>query len=98
MILESWNTTSKSQAQLSEIASLETNSSDYVKSHIDEAYFMESNWDNYVSRMRGFFVVPFNGSYSFHIKADDGAELQMSMDGNPANKVLTCLTMLYYNY
>ncbi|RYY20127.1 MAG: T9SS type A sorting domain-containing protein, partial [Sphingobacteriaceae bacterium] len=43
--------------------------------------------DNYASRIRGYICAPQTGSYVFWIAGDDAAELYISTDDNPANKV-----------
>lgn len=43
--------------------------------------------DNYGARMCGYFIAPTTGSYTFHIAADESAELWLSTDSNPANRV-----------
>src|SRR5437867_1705818 len=44
--------------------------------------------DNYGERIRGYFTAPITGNYSFWLAASDSAELWISNDGEPANKVL----------
>ena len=44
--------------------------------------------DTYGSRMRGIVTAPAAGNYTFWIAADETAELWLSMDENPANRVL----------
>lgn len=44
--------------------------------------------DNYGARARGYVTAPATGSYTFWIASDDGSELWLSTDANPANKVL----------
>ena len=47
------------------------------------------NWaDNYGTRIRGFVTAPNTGSFVFWISSDDGGELWLSTDANPANKRL----------
>lgn len=47
-----------------------------------------SNWaDNYGARLSGWVVPPADSDYVFFISADDNAELWLSTDENPANKV-----------
>jgi hypothetical protein len=41
--------------------------------------------DNYGQRMHGFVVPPVTGNYTFWISTDDGGELWLSTDENPAN-------------
>ncbi|MBA2250979.1 MAG: T9SS type A sorting domain-containing protein, partial [Chitinophagaceae bacterium] len=44
--------------------------------------------DNYGARIRGYLCPPQTGNYTFWIAGDNGAELWLSTDDNPANKVL----------
>ena len=87
LLWETWNTTSKSFGNIADVGGLNSSAADYASSHIDQAYFTEAAWDNYVSRMSGYFVPPKTGEYSFHIKADDGASLLFSATSNPNDKV-----------
>ena len=43
--------------------------------------------DNYGTRMRGFFVAPQNGAYTFAIASDDNSELWLSTNVLASNKV-----------
>jgi len=43
--------------------------------------------DNYGERIRGYLTAPVTGNYYFWIAARDSAELWISNDGEPANKV-----------
>ncbi len=43
--------------------------------------------DRYASRIRGYICPPVNGSYVFNIASDDAAELWLSTDDNPVNKI-----------
>ncbi|MES2661072.1 MAG: PA14 domain-containing protein [Verrucomicrobiota bacterium] len=42
--------------------------------------------DNYGQRLSGHLVPPATGNYTFWIASDDGGELWISSDANPANK------------
>jgi uncharacterized repeat protein (TIGR01451 family) len=44
--------------------------------------------DNFGGRVRGYFIAPTTASYKFAIAADDGAKFFLSIDEDPANKVL----------
>ncbi len=47
------------------------------------------NWaDNYGTKMSGYLYPPVAGNYTFYIAADDTAQLWLSSDQNPSNKVL----------
>jgi hypothetical protein len=43
--------------------------------------------DNYGARIRGYLCAPQSGNYVFTIAGDNGAELWLSTDDNPNNKV-----------
>ena len=43
---------------------------------------------NYGERIRGFFTAPVSGNYYFWIAGSDSAQLWISNDGEPVNKVL----------
>ena len=43
--------------------------------------------DNYGERVRGFITIPTTGNYYFWIAGSDSAELWISNDKEPANKV-----------
>ncbi|MCW1914010.1 PA14 domain-containing protein [Luteolibacter sp. GHJ8] len=43
--------------------------------------------DNYGQRVSGYLVAPDSGRYTFWIASDDGGELWLSTDENPANRV-----------
>ncbi|XP_021347969.1 fibrocystin-L-like, partial [Mizuhopecten yessoensis] len=96
--LEIWNATTKTQALLSEVGALDNTAADYYMDFLDEAYYTDSTMDNMVTKMSGFFVPPFDGDYSFHIKADDGAELYLSTDDNPSNMARIAYSGLANNY
>ena len=47
------------------------------------------NWsDNYGVQILGYFYPPSSGNYTFFLSADDGAQLFLSTDTDPANKKL----------
>jgi hypothetical protein len=46
--------------------------------------------DLYARRMKGWLVPPVTGDYVFWIAADDIAELWLSTNDHPANRVLVC--------
>ena len=48
--------------------------------------------DHYGSRIRGYVCPPTTGNYTFWISADDRAELRLSTNDQPANKVLIAST------
>jgi hypothetical protein len=43
--------------------------------------------DNFAERLRGYLTAPVSGNYYFWIAASDAAELWISNDGEPVNKV-----------
>ena len=48
-----------------------------------------TNWaDNYGTRVHGYITPTQTGNYTFAIATDDGGELWLSSDGNPANRQL----------
>lgn len=44
--------------------------------------------ENYGAQMQGYFYPPSTGDYVFYLSADDGAQLFLSTDDDPANKKL----------
>ena len=48
--------------------------------------------ERFGSRMKGWLVPPVSGDYTFWITADDMGEFWLSIDDEPANKVLECYT------
>ncbi|MCW1885838.1 PA14 domain-containing protein [Luteolibacter flavescens] len=45
-----------------------------------------TNWgDNYGQRLSGYLIAPSTGNFTFWIASDDGGELRLSTDANPAN-------------
>jgi Chitobiase/beta-hexosaminidase C-terminal domain/Secretion system C-terminal sorting domain/PA14 domain/Fn3 associated/CotH kinase protein len=42
--------------------------------------------ENFGARYRGYICAPESGNYTFYIASDDGGELWLSTDANPANK------------
>ena len=44
--------------------------------------------NNYGTQIQGYFFPPTTGAYIFRLCADDNAQLWLSTDSNPANKVL----------
>jgi hypothetical protein len=57
-------------------------------SHMLSALESPSNGGNmYGARISGYICPPLSGNYTFSIAGDDGVELWVSTDDNPANKV-----------
>ncbi len=44
--------------------------------------------DNFGTRVHGYLHPPVDGQYQFHISSDDGGELWLSTDNDPANRIL----------
>ncbi|MEY4916159.1 MAG: hypothetical protein RL616_72 [Verrucomicrobiota bacterium] len=49
--------------------------------------------DNYGERLRGYFTAPATANYYFWIAGSDSAQLWISDDNEPANKILRCWVM-----
>ena len=47
--------------------------------------------------MRGYVCAPVTGEYNFFISGNDQAELWLSTDDNPANKVLLAFILSWTN-
>jgi parallel beta-helix repeat protein len=54
--------------------------------------------DSYASRIRGYICAPQTGRYTFWLAADDAAELYLSTDENPGNKVRIANLFSWTNY
>ena len=51
------------------------------------------NWsDNYGQKISGYLIAPRTGNYTFWIASDDGGDLNLATDGNPANKTRVAYT------
>ncbi|XP_076109510.1 fibrocystin-L-like [Mytilus galloprovincialis] len=91
LIWERWNETTSTFANLeTTIAGLTGSEPDYSTSQIDD-FFFEDVGNSFVSRVKGFFVPPSNGEYTFHILGNGGARLYLTTNAgdtqNPALKV-----------
>ncbi|MES2924794.1 MAG: PA14 domain-containing protein [Verrucomicrobiota bacterium] len=53
--------------------------------------------DNYGQKLSGYLRAPDSGSFTFWIASDDGSELWLSTDSNPANKVKIAYTLNFTN-
>jgi len=53
--------------------------------------------DNYGTRIRGYLHPVTTGTYYFYIASDDGGELRLSTDDNPANAVKICQVSNWVN-
>jgi hypothetical protein len=54
--------------------------------------------DNYGDRIRGYICAPATGSYTFWIAGDDAAELWLSANDGPADKVKIAYVSSWTNY
>ncbi|KAL3886657.1 hypothetical protein ACJMK2_026637 [Sinanodonta woodiana] len=86
--LEYWNATQKNFDTLEQIWDLSTSATDYHSGIADEAYFEDQIYDNFVSRLSGYFIPPHDGEYQFFVKGDDRVKLYFSQTGLPGGKVL----------
>ncbi|XP_048585401.1 fibrocystin-L isoform X2 [Nematostella vectensis] len=94
ILREVW--TSTKAPGLSSVAGLSLSAIDYHSEVLTEASspsrpsFGEST--SYSSRLRGFFVPPSDNNYVFYIRADDKADLYLSMTHRPEDKqkIATC--------
>ncbi|MBI4658633.1 MAG: hypothetical protein HY735_07260 [Verrucomicrobia bacterium] len=58
-------------------------------SQLVDSYEAPIDWaDNFGARVSGWITPATSGNYVFYMSADDGAELYLSTDDNPANKKL----------
>jgi uncharacterized repeat protein (TIGR01451 family) len=53
--------------------------------------------DNFGTRVRGYVCPPISGNYRFWLASDDGGELWLSTDDNPANKQLIATVPTWTN-
>ncbi|KAK3107032.1 hypothetical protein FSP39_005622 [Pinctada imbricata] len=89
LMMERWNATSKGSNNLPDVDNLDDTAADYSSWRIDSAYFyeeQEGGEDRYVSKVKGIFVPPKTGEYSFHVQGDDGAHLLLSNTSSPEFK------------
>ncbi len=54
--------------------------------------------DNYGTRMRGWFLAPKTGQYTFYVCSDDSSQLWLSTDASPDNAVQIASVSGYANY
>ncbi len=58
-----------------------------------EDFEAPQNWgDNYGQKISGYLIAPRAGDYKFWIASDDGGDLNLATDGNPANKTRIAYT------
>jgi hypothetical protein len=63
-----------------------------VSTHIAGAnsrlFYPDDSHEAYGGRISGYFVPQITGNYTFYISADDDAELSLSTDSSPSNRVV----------
>lgn len=84
--MEIWNIIIKLYFNLDDVLFFNNFVSDYILSYTDKIYFSEE-MDNYVLRVRGYFILSFFGNYSFMVKVDDGVSFYLSNSENFNDKV-----------
>lgn len=84
--MEIWNIIIKLYFNLDDVLFFNNFVSDYILSYTDKIYFSEE-MDNYVLRVRGYFILSYFGNYSFMIKVDDGVSFYLSNSENFNDKV-----------
>lgn len=84
--MEIWNIIIKLYFNLDDVLFFNNFVSDYILSYTDKIYFSEE-MDNYVLRVRGYFILLYFGNYSFMIKVDDGVSFYLSNSENFNDKV-----------
>lgn len=84
--MEIWNIIIKLYFNLDDILFFNNFVLDYILSYTDKIYFSEE-MDNYVLRVRGYFILSFFGNYSFMVKVDDGVSFYLSNSENFNDKV-----------
>lgn len=84
--MEIWNIIIKLYFNLDDVLFFNNFVLDYILSYTDKIYFSEE-MDNYVLRVRGYFILSFFGNYSFMVKVDDGVSFYLSNSENFNDKV-----------
>lgn len=84
--MEIWNIIIKLYFNLDDVLFFNNFVLDYILSYTDKIYFSEE-MDNYVLRVRGYFILLFFGNYSFMVKVDDGVSFYLSNSENFNDKV-----------
>lgn len=84
--MEIWNIIIKLYFNLDDVLFFNNFVSDYILFYTDKIYFSEE-MDNYVLRVRGYFILSYFGNYSFMIKVDDGVSFYLSNSENFNDKV-----------
>ncbi|KAL3886654.1 hypothetical protein ACJMK2_026634, partial [Sinanodonta woodiana] len=85
--LEYWTATQKSFETLEQIWNLSTSAADYHSGIADDAHFEDPNYNNFVSRLSGYFIPPHDGQYQFLLKCVGQAILYFSPTGPSSGKV-----------
>lgn len=84
--MEIWNIIIKLYFNLDDVLFFNNFVLDYILFYTDKIYFSEE-MDNYVLRVRGYFILTFFGNYSFMVKVDDGVSFYLSNSENFNDKV-----------
>lgn len=84
--MEIWNIIIKLYFNLDDVLFFNNFVLDYILFYTDKIYFSEE-MDNYVLRVRGYFILSFFGNYSFMVKVDDGVSFYLSNSENFNDKV-----------
>lgn len=84
--MEIWNIIIKLYFNLDDVLFFNNFVLDYILFYTDKIYFSEE-MDNYVLRVRGYFILSYFGNYSFMIKVDDGVSFYLSNSENFNDKV-----------
>ncbi|OWF48084.1 Fibrocystin-L [Mizuhopecten yessoensis] len=87
--VESWNETFGSEIHLQMIRNFNESLPDYQMKFSETTRIPgNSASGNYVSRMKVFFLPPFDGEYQFILTSTRNAEFYLSRDGDPAGMQL----------
>lgn len=84
--MEIWNIIIKLYFNLDDVLFFNNFVLDYILFYTDKIYFSEE-MDNYVLRVRGYFILSYFGNYSFMVKVDDGVSFYLSNSENFNDKV-----------
>lgn len=92
--MEIWNIIIKLYFNLDDVLFFNNFVLDYILSYTDKIYFSEE-MDNYVLRVRGYFILLYFGNYLFMIKVDDGVSFYLSNSENFNDKVkYSCIFLI----
>ncbi|MDB5017415.1 MAG: right-handed parallel beta-helix repeat-containing protein [Mucilaginibacter sp.] len=81
-----------------DVNDIPVNSTPTSSSNINALEGPQNHGYNFGDRMRGYIYPPTTGSYTFWVAADDAAELWLSTDDNPANKVKIATLLSWTNF